>query len=210
MNRLSRWSRRKRRQPDDDVPAPEVSEYDAMPLAEELSGEEHDQPSASSSPPPEPGSLDHTLPDPDDLPPGSDIKAFLVPGVSAGLRKRALRRLYQAPHYQMRDGLDDYDDDYRQRLKPLAQEVASRLRRWSDKLEESVQSTQDESSSQSPSEADDRETASLSSHHDGDQSQEAGVTDEASAASSQIDGDEGVAPSTLSSQGRVGKGAKNS
>lgn len=124
MSRLERWSRRKRGETEDTPPSPEAS----------VPGEET-RPPADASPEtadgePEPGSLDHTLPDPNTLPPGSDIKAYLVSGVSAGLRKRALRRLFAASHYGVRDGLDDYDDDFREKLKPLAEDVAERLRQW--------------------------------------------------------------------------------
>lgn len=37
--------------------------------------------------------------------------------------------MFAADHYHHRDGLNDYDDDYRQ-LKNLSQEVADRLREW--------------------------------------------------------------------------------
>lgn len=133
MSRLSRWSQRKRadamaneREPGRRDPVESVGEEAAMAPdgAPPTGTAELD---ASS---PEPGSLDHTLPDPDTLPPGSDIKAFLAPGVSAGLRRRALRRLFAADHYGIRDGLDDYDEDYRRHLRPLAGELAQRLRQW--------------------------------------------------------------------------------
>ncbi|QFU01625.1 hypothetical protein FIU83_08245 [Halomonas sp. THAF5a] len=124
MSRLERWSRRKRGETEETPPEPEAAvpgEATHAPLnaaPETADGE------------PEPGSLDHTLPDPDTLPPGSDIKAYLASGVSAGLRRRALRRLFAASHYGVRDGLDDYDDDFREKLKPLAEDVAERLRQW--------------------------------------------------------------------------------
>src|SRR5690554_1415852 len=70
---------------------------------------------------------DEELPDPESLPPGSDFSRYLQEGVSQALRRRALRRLWQADHYGVRDGLDDYDDDYSQ-LEPLAREAAERLR----------------------------------------------------------------------------------
>ncbi len=139
MSRFERWSRRKlgNETPDDsdDVTVGEAVEetrvdgHDAPPGASPASqtdalGEE------VSSVDPAPGSLDDTLPDPDTLPPGSDIKAFLEPGVSRGLRRRALRRLFSGDNYGIRDGLDDYDDDYREKLKPLASELAQRMRQW--------------------------------------------------------------------------------
>jgi len=42
----------------------------------------------------------------------SDFSAFLSPGVSEELRRLALRKLFGMPNYNLRDGLDDYDDDY--------------------------------------------------------------------------------------------------
>ncbi|MFO8046691.1 MAG: DUF3306 domain-containing protein [Halomonas sp.] len=125
MSRLSRWSRRKL-----GVDADE--EVLAKPPASR-----NDHVDQAPAPEPEPGSLDATLPDPDNLPSGSDFKAFLQAGVSDALRRRALRRMFSGDHYGIRDGLDDYDDDYRQQLKPLANELAQRLRQWTRPVEES-------------------------------------------------------------------------
>lgn len=138
MSRFERWSRLKR----GDVPAqaPAASERPVTSRESEDRDEEGlgagQWESTVSSDSVSPGSLDHTLPDPDTLPAGSDIKAYLASGVSSGLRKRALRRLFSANHYGIRDGLDDYDDDYRQTLKPLASEVADRLRNWTRQAED--------------------------------------------------------------------------
>lgn len=124
MSRLERWSRRKRGESQSlpASPEPPVAAEGEVPPADAALG--------TADETLEPGSLDHTLPDPDSLPPGSDIKAYLVSGVSAGLRKRALRRLFAASHYNVRDGLDDYDEDFREKLTPLAEDVAERLRQW--------------------------------------------------------------------------------
>ncbi|WP_445001285.1 DUF3306 domain-containing protein [Halomonas mongoliensis] len=118
MSRLERWSRRKLgEEPSPDAPPPE----EAPPKADQA-----DSPQAEA----EPHSVsDDDLPDPESLPPGSDFSRYLQEGVSQALRRRALRRLWQADHYQIRDGLDDYDGDYSQ-LEPLAREAAERLRHW--------------------------------------------------------------------------------
>lgn len=139
MSRLERWSRRKRG--DDNTGVAEASNVD--PVIDDTRGAEsgdsldtldHDSEADNvvqgSGEPPAPGSLDATLPDPESLAPGSDIKAFLEPGVSSGLRRRALRRLFAGDKYGIRDGLDDYDHDYREMLKPLASELAQRMRKW--------------------------------------------------------------------------------
>lgn len=119
MSRLQRWSRRKR-----GLAADKGGEAVTCPP-----GEEHREAEAVSDAEPV---REEDLPDPDSLPPGSDITAFMAPGVSAGLRRRALKRLFAADHYAIRDGLDDYDQDFRQTLAPLAERAAERLRRWLD------------------------------------------------------------------------------
>lgn len=44
----------------------------------------------------------------------SDYAAFMSPGVSDGLRRLALRKLFNQPDFNVMDGLNDYDDDYTQ------------------------------------------------------------------------------------------------
>lgn len=148
MSRLERWSRKKRGEEVDEQPLEGVASAAVEELPREsapISGgaEEQAAPSELSAQQavdetPAPGSLDHTLPDPDALPPGSDFSVFMASGVSAALRRRALKRLWATGNYNVRDGLDDYDADYRQQLKPMASELASKLRRWANEAEEHV------------------------------------------------------------------------
>ncbi|WP_416140630.1 DUF3306 domain-containing protein [Halomonas sp. HK25] len=137
MSRLERWSRRKRG-------------LDAEPTSsaeDEGSGEAPprrvpapvDKPIAHDTD----AQLDDTLPDPESLPPGSDVSRYLQEGVSQVLRRRALRRLWQAEHYQVRDGLDDYDGDYSQ-LETMGREVAERLRHWSRRVGDALESEEDD------------------------------------------------------------------
>ncbi|WP_051530291.1 DUF3306 domain-containing protein [Halomonas halodenitrificans] len=144
MSRLDRWSRRKLGEDVESAPEREPVEafdketldkgpfdkesFDKKPLDKALIHEEpveahHEEPAA-------PGSLDHTLPDPDALPAEADFSAYLKQGVSQQLRRRALRRLWSTGDYGIRDGLDDYDENYREILKPLSRDIAERLRRW--------------------------------------------------------------------------------
>ena len=156
MSRLERWSRLKRNGPQEQE-APPVAE----PVGELAAKSEHapdgeqkvsEQAAAEQSPlehspldaEPKPGSLDHTLPDPETLEAGSDFSAFMVPGVSGALRRRALKRLWATGNYNVRDGLDDYDADYNQLLKPMDSELASKLRRWTHKVEEAVDKSLEE------------------------------------------------------------------
>ena len=89
---LSRWSRLKREEVA--KPAPE-----AAPLAP---AESPKPVSAAQLPPVESLTLD------------SDYRAFLQPGVGANLRKAALTKLFQDPHFHFAqmDKLDTYIDDY--------------------------------------------------------------------------------------------------
>ena len=43
-----------------------------------------------------------------------DYSAFLNPGVSEGLRAKALQRLFRSAKFNVTDGLDDYAEDYTQ------------------------------------------------------------------------------------------------
>ncbi|QJQ99086.1 DUF3306 domain-containing protein [Halomonas sp. PGE1] len=126
MNRLERWSRRKR-----GLEAEPAASAEAVPPP-------HEAAAASDEPDAPPPLLDDTLPDPESLPPGSEVSRYLQEGVSQALRRRALRRLWQADHYQVRDGLDDYDGDYSQ-LEPMTREVAERLRHWSRRVNEALE-----------------------------------------------------------------------
>lgn len=144
MSRLERWSRKKRGLESDDVMVPEPAQAseEAPVLAD---AHVHQEVPADPAEPPAPGSLDDTLPDPDTLPAGSDFSAFMAAGVSSALRRRALRRLWATGNYNVRDGLDDYDADYTQQLKPMASELAGKLRRWTHQAEEASEVPQEES-----------------------------------------------------------------
>ena len=165
MNRFELWSRRKRGLPVEqdsveDAPLPESAGEDVdhgQPTLHEEPSEphrhfEHDDEPHSASPPE--GSLDHTLPDPDTLGPGSDFKAYLAPGVSSALKNRALRRLWATGNYNVRDGLDDYDLDYSQ-MRKMTAETGETVRQWGkkllDKLEEPAAETPTEAAGSDPS-----------------------------------------------------------
>ncbi|MEJ2685728.1 MAG: DUF3306 domain-containing protein [Gammaproteobacteria bacterium] len=91
---VRRWSRRK--QAGSRLPEPAAG--DAPPVATAGSGEP-----AAAVPPPALETLSES----------SDVSAFLAPKVEEELRRLALRKLFHMPKFNIRDGLDDYDDDYR-------------------------------------------------------------------------------------------------
>ena len=55
---------------------------------------------------------DADMPDLSTLDEHSDYSQFMSVNVSEGLRKLALRKLFQGADYNVRDGLDEYDGDY--------------------------------------------------------------------------------------------------
>lgn len=96
---LSRWSRRKQglREAADPQAGPEQ-----VPAAAEA------EPEADAPPP-----GDEDMPPLESIDETRDVSPFLSEGVSEKLRRQALRRLFSLPGFNVRDGLDDYDEDYR-------------------------------------------------------------------------------------------------
>ncbi len=97
---LSRWSRRKSGAGDSPVePSEEVPDSAEDPAVVE--------PSEDS-----PVLTDEDMPPIESLDQDSDYSGFMSSGVSEKLRKMALRKLFQSAGFNIRDGLDDYDDDF--------------------------------------------------------------------------------------------------
>lgn len=146
MSRFERWSRRKRGAEGDD----EVERMDGSPAKPDAppqdAGMTENPIDDRETPAPEPviaeGDLDAQLPDPDTLTLDSDFKPFLLPGVSPELKRRALRRMFSAGSYNVRDGLDDYDQDF-SKARKLSSEVTAQLRRWMDTLGEDDDATEE-------------------------------------------------------------------
>ena len=72
------------------------------------------------------------------LAPEEDVSVaqLLVSEASESVKKAALRKLFLSEEFNVRDGLDDYDDDY-SNLKSLSEGVAETLRDWvKDKTED--------------------------------------------------------------------------
>lgn len=60
----------------------------------------------------EPLLSDEDMPELSTLSSQSDVSMFFNKGVSATLRKAALKTIFGLPQYNIRDGLNDYDEDY--------------------------------------------------------------------------------------------------
>ncbi|CAE6903368.1 hypothetical protein ACOMICROBIO_LKFPLAJE_01566 [Vibrio sp. B1FIG11] len=75
------------------------------------------------------------------------VAQLLVSEASESVKKAALRKMFLSEEFNVRDGLDDYDDDY-SNLKSLSEGVAETLRDWvkekteEEPAEETTQSTE--------------------------------------------------------------------
>lgn len=70
---------------------------------------------------------DADLPAVESLTPDSDYSPFMSPQVSDSLRQTALRKLFGLAQFNVRDGLDDYDEDYTQ-FRSLGDTVTADMR----------------------------------------------------------------------------------
>ncbi len=105
---FSRWSRRKL-----EVKEAEESSSESIELAKLEAGAEGPLAEAPVEVEPEaPPLTDADMPDIETLTEESDFSPFMSPGVSDELRNLALRKLFRASVFNVRDGLDEYDDDF--------------------------------------------------------------------------------------------------
>jgi len=141
---LQRWSRNKAQaQSDVQVEADVEAAHAPHEPVLEQSGE-HQQaletasPDASDpSPPGEAGEAgdadeeilltDADMPSLDTLDANSDYSGFMNKGVSPELRQKALQHLFRMPKFNLRDGLNDYDEDYTV-FEPLGDTITSDMR----------------------------------------------------------------------------------
>ncbi len=155
---LGRWSRRK------------TQAQHASQAAEPGTADSRTTPAADASRPdderdPEPSVRDensHEVPvTAPELPPlqsldeNADYSAFLTPGVSVTLKKKALRQLFHSPKFNIRDGLDDYDLDYRSFVPlgdVLTAEMRYRMLRGLEKLADLAPDDSDDVPTATPSE----------------------------------------------------------
>jgi len=109
-SRLSRWSRRKRQT------AEETQKEDLALNLEQQSQVENELETLTSedqqNEAQQPALSDADMEPVEGMTEESDFSKFMSPGVSDKLRNLALRKLFYAPIFNIRDGLDEYDGDY--------------------------------------------------------------------------------------------------
>lgn len=106
---LSRWSRRKLNTGDDAADGEQALPADAAPAAGEGEPPAAAPGEAAEAPP----KTDADMPPLESIDGDSNLSDFFSSGVSEALRKAALRKLFHLPKYNVLDGLNDYDDDFR-------------------------------------------------------------------------------------------------
>ncbi|CAH1550405.1 DUF3306 domain-containing protein [Vibrio rotiferianus] len=135
---FSRWSKRKLEEtttePSDAkvVESVESTEPETAHAQQELSTEA--EASAAEAPAKETEAQDTSseTTNPEEM----SVAQLLVSEVSESVKKAALRKMFLSEEFNVRDGLDDYDDDY-SNLKSLSEGVAETLRDWvKEKTEE--------------------------------------------------------------------------
>ena len=135
-NFLSRWSRLK---------AAERAGIEPEPSGGDPS---HVVADASATDPPgpreEPELTDADMPPLESLSGESDVSGFLAKGVSEGLRRAALRKLFHSPKFNVCDGLDDYCDDFTN-FAPLGSTITADMRHHMERIERFVKDRLDES-----------------------------------------------------------------
>lgn len=148
---FGRWSRRKH----------EARQVEPPPDA---GGERADGPAVRGGSEPPAELSDADMPPLETLGEDSDYSGFLSSGVSDDLRKLALRKLFHLPSFNIRDGLDDYDEDFRF-FEPLGDVITADMRHQMEReAERAKQMAAQDSSSESEAElarADDEQESSV-------------------------------------------------
>ena len=83
----------------------------------------------------EPELTDADMPPVESLDENSNYQQFFSPKVSEGLRRIALRKLFHSGSFNLRDGLDDYDEDYT-KFEPLGDIVTADMKHLIEMEEE--------------------------------------------------------------------------
>jgi len=111
-SRLSRWSRRKQQSAEATREEDLALQPGEQNLAEvDIPGAVTDQDQQETEVE-EPVLTDADMPAIESLSEDSNFGQFMSSGVSDELRNLALRKMYKAPFFNIRDGLDEYDEDF--------------------------------------------------------------------------------------------------
>ena len=151
---LSRWARRKRvarsgGDPDSDEARAATNENARPAEAAPIAGDAPDEADAE-----EPRELtDADMPAVDSIDESTDMSGFFSPKVSETLKRAALRKFFHSQAFNIVDGLDDYDDDFRS-FEALGDIITSDMRgRMEREAERAKESSSEEAEGAQPASA---------------------------------------------------------
>ena len=146
---LTRWSRRKQQSNKEE---PEEPENDAAADAENQ---------AETAP----VKRDEDMPAIESIDENSDVSDFFSPGVSEALRKAALRKFFHSPAFNIVDGLDDYDDDFKT-FQALGDIVTADMRHQQELEQQRKEELEKETKDSEPEGSETDELASVDAESD--------------------------------------------
>ena len=186
---LSRWSRLKRQAEVDEVAAvaPELgvqldTAYEAGDLPEAVS--DANNASEVQTVDAEPLLSDEDMPELTALTSQSDISIFFNRGVSNALRSAALKTIFQLPQYNIRDGLNDYDEDYTY-FEPLGDTVTCDMKFHKERKEREAREAEEREALLAEQEAADRADEVTEDESPDTESQESDTAQEESTSTDQ-------------------------
>jgi hypothetical protein len=125
---LTRWSKRKALSREGvDLPEPAVDAASEDSTAGARGDAPAEMAAQGDGPVADAAQRTPELPPIESLGEDSDYRAFLADNVPANVQRKALRRLFQSPKFNVRDGLDDYDLDLSS-PEPLGDIVTAEMR----------------------------------------------------------------------------------
>jgi hypothetical protein len=129
---------------------------------------------------PEPG--DEDMPPLDSIDEHTDMRGFFSSKVSQAVKKAALRKFFHSPAFNIVDGLDDYDDDFRN-FETLGDIITSDMRSQMDREAEAArrQAADVDQDRQSPESPESHEVGSKQAGGEEAADQAAGTRDDGEA-----------------------------
>ena len=162
---LSRWSRRKQEKDketevqNEQVEGSEESPASGSDAPAELIETVSDTVEVAGIEGDIPVLTDADMPPIESLDANSDYSGFMSPGVSGQLRKLALRKLFAGAVFNIRDGLDDYDEDFTS-FEPLGDLVTSDMKHQAEMAEKRKREAEEkETAEQLTTDSESEETA---------------------------------------------------
>jgi hypothetical protein len=153
---LSRWARRKRAAritADVDTELAESSPQGEK-LAESAPVSADPAPAGEDSQPPE--LTDEDMPPLDGIDENTDMSGFFSPKVTQAVKKAALRKFFHSPAFNIVDGLDDYDEDFRNFAALgdiVTSDMRSQMEREAERAREAMAKDAQESATSPPPDA---------------------------------------------------------